>query len=293
MSFRFVPLLAAALAAGGAALAQPQQQAAVPAGDDPVVARVNGSELRRSDVVAMQHSLPPQVQQMPLEQIYPLLIDQMVNGKLLADAARAAKLDQDAEVKKRVARYEDRVIQEAYISKAVEQASTDEKLRAKYQEFVKEHGPREEVSARHILVDNEAEAKAVIAQLEKGGDFAQLAKQKSKDPAGQNGGDLGFFGREEMVPEFSEAAFKLNKGEFTKIPVKTQFGWHVIKVEDKRQSQPPSFEEAKEELSNDVARDVISDKVKELREKAKVETFALDGSAAPASLPAPTLAPAK
>jgi peptidyl-prolyl cis-trans isomerase C len=284
MSFRYAPLVAAALAVGGAAFAQTaQQQAAVPpAGDDPVVARVNGAELRRSDVVAMQRSLPPQVQQMPLEQIYPLLIDQLVNSKLLSDAGRAEKLDQDAEVKKRVARYEDRVVQEAYINKAVEKAATDEQLRAKYQDYVKEHGGREEVHARHILVDNEADAKAIIQQLEKGGDFAALAKQKSKDPAGQQGGDLGYFGREEMVPEFAEAAFAMKKGEVSKQPVKTQFGWHVIKVEDKRQSQPPSFDEAKEELSDQVARDVINVKVKELRDKAKVETFALDGSPAPA-----------
>jgi peptidyl-prolyl cis-trans isomerase C len=281
MSFRFALPLTAALALAGTVLAEPaQQQAAAPAAEDPVVARINGTELHRSDVVAMQRSLPPQVQQMPLEQIYPLLLDQLVAGKLLADAGRADKLNEDAEVKKRVARYEDRVLQETYISRAVEKAASDDKLRAKYQDYVKEHGGREEVSARHILVDNEAEAKAIIAQLEKGADFAALAKQKSKDPAGQQGGDLGFFGRDEMVPEFADAAFKLKKGEYTKQPVKTQFGWHVIKVEDRRQSSPPSFDEAKEELSNEVARDVINDKVKELRDKAKVETFALDGSPA-------------
>jgi peptidyl-prolyl cis-trans isomerase C len=272
MLLRFASLLAASVALVGAALAQPAA--------DPVVARVNGAELHKSDVLAMQKTLPPQVQAMPIEQLYPALLDQLVNGKLIADAGRADKLDQDPEVKQRIARYEDRVIQEAYLSRFVEKASSDDKLRAKYDDYVKTNPGKEEVSARHILVSTEGEAKAAIAELGKGADFAALAKAKSKDPAGQQGGDLGFFSREEMVPEFAEAAFKLKKGDYTKEPVKTQFGWHVIKVEDKRTSAPPSFDEAKEELSDQLARDVINDKVKELRDRAKVETFALDGSPA-------------
>jgi peptidyl-prolyl cis-trans isomerase C len=271
MSSRFALPLAAVLAFAGAAPAQP-------AADDPVVARVNGAEYHKSDIVAMQRTLPPQIQQMPIEQIYPALVDQLVNGTLIVEAGRADKVDQDPALKKRLARYEDQLIQEAYITREVEKASTDAKLRAKYADFVKSNPGKEEVSARHILVATEAEAKAVIAELQKGGDFAVIAKAKSKDPGSQNGGDLGYFGREDMVPEFADVAFKLKKGEYTKEPVKTQFGWHVIKVEDKRTSAPPSFDEAKEELTDSVARDVINDKVKELRDKAKVETFALDGS---------------
>jgi peptidyl-prolyl cis-trans isomerase C len=271
MSSRFALPLAAVLAFAGAAPAQP-------AADDPVVARINGAEYHKSDIVAMQRTLPPQIQQMPIEQIYPALVDQLVNGTLIVEAGRADKVDQDPALKKRLARYEDQLIQEAYITREVEKASTDAKLRAKYADFVKSNPGKEEVSARHILVATEAEAKAVIAELQKGGDFAAIAKAKSKDPGSQNGGDLGYFGREDMVPEFADVAFKLKKGEYTKEPVKTQFGWHVIKVEDKRTSAPPSFDEAKEELTDSVARDVINDKVKELRDKAKVETFALDGS---------------
>jgi peptidyl-prolyl cis-trans isomerase C len=247
-------------------------------GEDPVVARVNGAELHRSDVLSMQKQLPAQMQQMPLEQIYPALLDQLVNGKLIAAAGRAAKLDEDPEVKRRLALYEDRLIQETYITREVEKASTDAKLRAKYDDYIKANPGKEEVSARHVLVASEPEAKAVIAELQKGGDFAAIAKAKSKDPGAQNGGDLGYFSREDMVPEFADAAFQLKKGEYTKEPVKTQFGWHVIKVEDKRTSAPPSFDEAKDELSDSVARDVINEKVKELRDKAKVETFAIDGS---------------
>ncbi|HEY0523976.1 MAG TPA: peptidylprolyl isomerase [Stellaceae bacterium] len=283
---RLAPALTAfsILAAGAAAVSF----AAASAADDPVVARINGQELHRSDVEAAQRGLPQQIQQMPLESIYPMLLDQMVNGKLLSEAGRQEKLDQDPEVKKQLARVEDRVLQQAYIGKEVEKAATDDKLKAKYEQYVKDNPPKEEVNARHILVEKEADAKAVIADLNKGADFADLAKKKSTDPAAQNGGDLGWFSREEMVPEFSDAAFKLKKGEYTKEPVKTQFGYHVIKVEDRRMGQPPSFDEAKEELTSSIAREVINDKIKSLRDQAKVETFALDGSPMP---PAGSAAP--
>ena len=290
---RLAPALTAfsLLAAGAAAVSF----AAASAADDPVVARINGQELHRSDVEAAQRGLPQQIQQMPLESIYPMLLDQMVNGKLLSDAGRQEKLDQDPEVKKQLARVEDRVLQQAYIGKEVEKAATDDKLKAKYEQYVKDNPPKEEVNARHILVEKEADAKAIIADLNKGADFADLAKKKSTDPAAQNGGDLGWFSREEMVPEFSDAAFKLKKGEYTKEPVKTQFGYHVIKVEDRRMGQPPSFDEAKEELTSSIAREVINDKIKSLRDQAKVETFALDGSPMPpadSAGPAPAAAPA-
>jgi peptidyl-prolyl cis-trans isomerase C len=272
-------------APGAAAPAVTTPGAAAPtapaAQDDPVVARVNDKVLRRSDVVAAQKQLPAQVQQMPLDTIYPLLLDQMVNSLLIADAGRAIHLDQDADVKHRLARIEDRLIQEAYLAKQVEGELNDEKLRTRYQQFVKDNPPKEEVSARHILLEKEEQAKAVIAELDKGADFVKLAKEKSTGPSSDTGGDLGFFSREDMVPEFSEVAFSLQKGEYTKTPVKTQFGWHIIRVEDRRTAAPPSFEDAREELTSQISRDVINDKVKDLRQKAKVETFSLDGGALP------------
>jgi peptidyl-prolyl cis-trans isomerase C len=260
-----------------APLAWTQVAPAKPA-DDPVVARVNGKELHRSEVDSVQRSLAAQGQQMPPE----ALIDRLVSGMLITEAGRKAKLADDPEVKKKTAEYEDRVIQQVYISRAVEAGATDAKLHEQYDKFVKEQPAKEEVSARHILVPSEDEAKAVIAELNKGADFATLAKQKSTDPAKDTGGDLGFFSRDAMVPEFADAAFKLGKGEYTKTPVHTQFGWHVIKVDDRRTAAPPSFEESKDELTNDVARDIINAKVKALRDGAKVETFALDGSPLPA-----------
>jgi peptidyl-prolyl cis-trans isomerase C len=285
--------LASALAVAVPIASVTAAETAAPAAGDPVVARVNGKELHRSDVEAAQKSMGPQVQQMPLETIYPMLLDQMVNGMLVTDAGRKEKLDQDPEVKQRLARLEDRLVQEAYIKKVVEKETSEDKLKERYQQYLKDNPPKEEVSARHILVEKEDQAKAIIKELDKGADFAKLAKEKSTDPAAAQGGDLGFFSREEMVPEFSDAAFKLKKGEYTKEPVKSQFGWHVIKVEDRRTSAPPSFEDAREELQTALAREIISDTVGKLRKDAKVETFAIDGSPTPAPAAAPAAAPAK
>jgi peptidyl-prolyl cis-trans isomerase C len=249
-----------------------------PAPTDPVVARVNGVELHRSDVLGAQKSLPAQMQQMPIEQIYTPLLDQLVTGALITAAGRQAKLADDPEVKKRTARAQDRAIQEVYVNGVVEKAATDDVLHKRYEQFVKDHPPKEEVSARHILVEKEDQAKAVIAELNKGADFATLAKEKSTDPAKDNGGDLGYFSRADMVPEFADAAFKLKKGEYTKEPVHSQFGWHVIKLEDRREAPAPTFEESKDEMTNEIAREVVGDKIKELRGNAKIEMFALDGS---------------
>jgi peptidyl-prolyl cis-trans isomerase C len=284
MVMRPLSLAATSLALGLMLAATPLSAQTAPAPntpaktEDPVVARVNGKELHRSEVEAVQRSLAAQGQQMAPETV----IDQMVSGMLITEAGRKAKLQDDPEVKKKTQQYEDRVIQQTYISRAVEAAATDAKLHEQYDKFVKTQPGAEEVRARHILVASEDEAKAIIVDLGKGADFATIAKQKSTDPAKDTGGDLGYFARDSMVPEFADAAFKLGKGEYTKVPVHTQFGWHVIKVEDRRTAPPPSFEESKDELTNQVAREVITAKVKSLRDGAKVETFALDGSPLPA-----------
>ena len=277
--------LTAAVAGGGILLAadRPAPQAPntpmatpMPPGST-VVARVDGTELHLSDVEAAQQSLPPQAQKMPLAQIYPMLLDRLVDGMLITEAGRKAHLDQDPEVQQRLKRYEDRLIQEAYLNKAIKAAETEDQLKARYQSFAKEKAGREEVHARHVLVKTEAEAKSVIGELDKGADFAELAKKYSTDPGGSSGGDLGYFGHDDMVKEFAEAAFALPAGQYTKIPVKSQFGWHVIRVEDHRVSTPPSFDEARQEVTQLVAHDAVDAKLKELRAVAKVETYGLDG----------------
>ncbi|MGE0715059.1 MAG: peptidylprolyl isomerase [Alphaproteobacteria bacterium] len=280
---------AAALAAAPAAAQAP---AAAP-GDDPVVARVNGQAVHRSDVMAAHRQLPAQVQQMPLEMIFPLIVDQVVNSRLLAEAGRSQKLHEDTEVKAQLARLEDRVIERVYLTRVVTKEVTEEKLRERYADFAKKQPQGEEVRASHILLEKEDDAKRVIADLKRGGDFARIAREKSIDPSGRdNGGDLGWFGPEQMVPEFSKAAFAMKKGETSENPVKSQFGWHVIRVADRRQSAPPSFEQAREELSEELTREAVDRHVQSLRNAAKVELFGADGSALTPAQP-PGLTPAK
>jgi peptidyl-prolyl cis-trans isomerase C len=266
-------------------LAQPAPTA------DPVVARVDKSEIHRSDLVTALNSMPPQVQQMQMSQIYPLLIDRMVDIKLIAAAGRAAGLASDPEVKRKVADAEDRAIQEAYLDGKVKKQITDEAIRKKYQEELTGNPPEDEVHARHILVAKEEDAKAIIAQLQKGADFATLAKSKSTDGSAKEGGDLGFFSHDEMVPEFADAAFAMKPGEISKVPVKTQFGYHVIKVEERRKQEAPSFDQAKEEIAGEMQQELTQAAVKELLAKAKVERFDIDGK--PFVAPMPTLLPAK
>jgi peptidyl-prolyl cis-trans isomerase C len=248
-----------------------------------VVARVDGTELRLSDVEAAQQSLPPQAQKMPLAQIYPMLLERLVDGALITEAGRKQHLEQNPELQDRLKRYEDRLIQEAYLNQAIKAAETDDQLKARYQTFAKDKAGQEEVHAQHILVKTEDEARSVIAELNKGGDFGELAKKYSTDSSSASGGDLGYFKHDDMVKDFADAAFALPAGKYTTTPVKTEFGWHVIKVEDHRVSTPPSFEESRQEVSQLVARDAVDAKLKELRGAAKIETYGLDGKPLPAA----------
>ncbi len=179
---------------------------------DPVVAKVNAIEIRRSDVLLALKGLPPQIQQAPAAQIYPLLLERMIDSKLVASAARTQKLQDDPAVKRQVAEYEDRVIQQAYLDKAVKAKVSDDVLKKKYDAFIKENPPQEEVRARHILVKTEKEANDALAEIKKGADFATVAKSKSTDGSARDGGDLGYFSRGDMVAEFSDAAFAMKPG---------------------------------------------------------------------------------
>src|SRR5579885_157950 len=264
------------------AAAPTMAQTPAAAAQDPVVARVNGTELRRSEVLAAREMLPAQVQQMPFEQIYPQLLDTLVTNMLAAQAGRKQKLADDPEVKKRLQWAQDQIIEEVYLSRYIRGAMTDDRIKARYDQFLKDQKPQDQVNAKHILVKTEDEAKAVIADLKKGADFAAIAKDKSNDPGTKaTGGDLGWF---------TNAAFKVQKGQYTETPVKTQFGYHVILLVDRRTAPPPSLEEARPQVVALLQRELIDQKVKELRTGAKIETFNLDGSkptAAPAAPAAP------
>jgi len=272
------------------AVAQPAETPQSPA-PDPVMARVDGYDIHGSQVMAQIRRLPAQTQQMPLEKLVPMMVEAMVNTHLIQLAAEREHLQDDPEVKTRMAAALSDVERAVYIERLVSKDVTDSKLHAEYETYIKAQPQREEINARHILVKTEAEAKQVIAQLERGADFAKLAKDKSIDPAGKDsGGDLGWFTKDQMVQEFATAAFALKKGQFTKTPVKTRFGWHVIKLVDRRSAPPATFDEVKQQLAAKLQGDAISGKVKELRATAKIETMGADGKPVRAP-PAASMAP--
>ena len=249
---------------------------------DPVVATVNGQDIKQSDVVAMQQTIP-QLRQVPIEMVFDQLLDHLISTRLIVAEARKENLQNDPEVKARLQEMETQILQQIYLKKAVEPKLTEEALRKRYEEQAKTQPVKEEVHARHVLLPSEDEAKAVIAELDKGKSFEDVAKEKSKGPSATTGGDLGYFTKDEMVPEFADVAFKLKPGEYTKAPVKTQFGWHVIKVEDKRTAPPAKFEDVKDELKEQMAEEIATKLVEQLRTKADVKkTAAKPAPAAPA-----------
>lgn len=260
------------------------------AADDPVVAVVDGASIHLSEVERIHSQLPDQYRAYPLQLLFPDLLDMVVDRRIAAAEARKRGLDNDPEVKATLARVEEDVLQRVLVGRHIEQSLTDEALKARYDKMVADMPASELVHARHILVDSEGEAKRVIEDLKGGADFATLAEERSTGPSKSKGGDLGYFGRDEMVPEFAEAAFALQPGESTQQPVQTQFGWHVIKVEDRKAGEAPSFEDAREELKAEMSRDVGIAFVQELREGAKVERFNMDGTP---MAPAESEAPAK
>ena len=234
---------------------------------DAVVAKVGKLEITQSELDLAIANLDPQLAQLPDEQKKIAALSGAIDVKLLAGNADGEGLKDDAEFKKRMAFIADRELHNIYFKKHVVDAVTEDEVKARYEKEIAALPKQVEVNARHILVKTEEEAKAIIADLDAGKDFIELAKAKSTDPNKSEGGDLGYFTKGRMVPEFEEAAFAMEKGSYSKTPVKTQFGFHVIKVEDKRDAAPPAYET----VSQQVRQLVMRDKYLAIIEKAKAE----------------------
>jgi peptidyl-prolyl cis-trans isomerase C len=281
----FVRVLAPALVFVASAHLAGAQTASRAIEGDPVVAAVDGKEIHLSEVVEAQRGLPEQYRQAPFEVIFPTMLERLNDHQLVVAEGRKAGLQNDASVKQRVMQLEDRVIREAYLVRHVDKAVTEEMLRERYDVFTKETPAEEEVRARHILLESEEEAKTVIEQIKGGIDFAEVAKEKSTGPSAAQGGDIGYFNRNSVVPEFAEVAFGLQPGEMSDAPVKTAFGWHVVKVEDRRIADPPSFEEARERLAAEASEEAVVALITSLRGAAAIERFNPDGTPASNSPP--------
>ena len=281
-----------ALAVTAAAQAPAPAPAPAPAAD-PVVATVNGQTIRLSDVQRQQATLPEQYRALPLHMIFPALLDQMVDRRLMIAEARKAEIQKSDEYKRRLADLEERLAQDVWLTREVERRVTADLIKARYEKKIKELPPEDEVSARHILVEKEEDAKKIIEDLGKGGDFGAIAKEKSTDKAsGAEGGDLGWFKKGDMVPEFAEAAFALEKGKVTTAPVKTKFGFHVIRLEDRRKAPPPPLAELEDELKGELTKEAFSGMIESLRKAAKIEKFNMDGTRIMESVTPPGAPPA-
>ena len=250
---------------------------------DPVVARVNGEEIHRSDVLRELQMAGPQMQQLPPQMIYPQILQKMIATKIVSQKGYAEGLQNDKGVKDRVKDLEAQVVAEAYVHKQIEPKITEAKIKERYDQLATKFKPQDEVRARHILLKTEDEANDVIKQLKGGADFAKLAEDKSKDTgSAKQGGDLGYFVHDAMVKAFADAAFGMKVGEVSDKPIKTEFGYHVIKVEDKRKSSPPPIAEVKDQIGSQLGQELTNEEVKGLEAKAKIEKFNIDGTPLPA-----------
>ncbi|MGP0059495.1 MAG: peptidylprolyl isomerase [Beijerinckiaceae bacterium] len=250
-----------------------------------VLAKVNGKEITDEDLkIAAEDlgtNLPPQLQGKAREAY---LLDYLIDGQLIVQKALAEKLDQDPEFPRKLAYFREKLLMESVLGKLSKEAASEEAMKKTYDEAAKAQKPETEVHARHILVATEDDAQAALKRIKAGEDFAKVAKDVSKDP-GSEGGDLGWFTKDRMVPEFAEAAFKLEIGQVSD-PVKSQFGWHIIKVEGKREKAFPSFDEVKDQVARYVVQKAQSDLIVKLRKDAKIERLVPEAPEAEAPKPA-------
>ena len=238
---------------------------------DKVVARVDGVEITEGDLAVAADDPALQIPGVPEAQKRDLLIGYLIDLKIGARAAEEAKVGEGSDFARKLAYARDKALLDAYLDQEAKKTVTPEAARKLYDETVKGIAPEAEVRARHILVENEDEAKKAYERVKGGEEFGKVAEELSKDPGSKGeGGDLGFFTKDRMVEAFAEAAFKLEPGQIAE-PVQSQFGWHVIKVEEKRNKPAPSFEDTREQIDTFLGRKAQQDLILGLRQKAKIE----------------------
>ena len=258
---------------------------------NPVLARVNGEEVRLEEVIAAAaESMPAELRSVPAPllrtmlppQVFEQLLDRAITDRAMVAAARAAGLDRDEEIRRRLRAAEENELRDALLRREVLPRVTDELLRARFDREAAGRTAEEEVRARHILVPNEADARAILTEIQRGANFEEVARRRSTDPAARNGGDLGFFRRGDMVPEFATAAFALQAGQVAAAPVRTQFGWHVIKLEERRSSRGPSFEDSRDTLRQSVIEEEVQAAVQRIRATVRIERMEVPPAPTPA-----------
>ena len=267
----------AALSAAFLLLATPSVMAPVSAlaedaaAENNVLAKVGDGVIRESDLAFMAEDFLAELRRVPEDQRRPILVSALIDMLLMSQAAEKQGLAESDAFKTRMNFLKMRALRDAYVQENIAGAIDEAAIKARYEKDTADFDAAEELKARHILVKTEDEAKDIIKQLDGGADFAELAKEKSTGPSGPNGGDLGFFTKGRMVKEFEDAAFQLAAGEYTKEPVKTQFGWHVILVEERRKQEPPAFDQVKDRIRETLMREKYIESVAKLKEDASIE----------------------
>ena len=264
--FRRLPIVRIGVAAAMIALA-----GAGAARAETVVATINGEPVTETDITVAMADLEQQFAQLPEDQRRAAALSAIIEIRLMAAEAEAKGLADGDEFNRRMTMLRQRALHSAYIDGEIAAKVTDEAVRARYDEQIAAMPAAEEARARHIIVASREEAEAIIAELDAGGDFEEIAKEKSTDGAASQGGDLGWFGRGRMVPEFEAAAFALEVGAHSQEPVQTQFGWQVIKVEDKRTQEPPAFEQVAAQFHSLLLREAYFEAVEALRGAAEID----------------------
>jgi peptidyl-prolyl cis-trans isomerase C len=265
-----IAVVALLLTAAACSKSEQSKQSQAVQDSSPVLARVDGSDIHQSEVTMAEDDLGNNAQAMSPEQKRDHLITYVIDVHLISKAAEAKKIADSDDFNQRMAFFRKKLLMEMLLQSEGKGAITEAAMRQTYNEAVKQLGSEEEVRASHILVPKEDEAWAVLEELKNGGDFAELAKKHSKDPGAANGGDLGYFTKDQMVPEFADVAFKLGVGQTSGL-VKTQFGWHIIRVVDKRSKKAPEYDQVKDQIEAFLVRKAQADLVAKLREGAKIE----------------------
>jgi peptidyl-prolyl cis-trans isomerase C len=241
-----------------------------------VVATIDGEDISLNLVIAMMRQLPPQYRDQPFDVLYDPVLDDIIDTRLAAREAKRSGVADDPLIQELAQRAYDRVMAEAWISINIQQQITDDMVDARYAELINDTSAREEISARHILVDSMDAATDIIRRLDDGEDFATLAKALSTGPSAPNGGNLGYFKRGDMVPSFSDAAFDLDVLKYTDTPVRSDYGWHVIMVEDKRTIDLPPLENIRGQLIEIMTAEQATMQADNLYQKAKIRRLGLD-----------------
>ena len=235
-----------------------------------VVAELNGKAVTWGDIAEFQKTIPSAAD-LDTAQVLPQLVNFYIDQQLIMSAARGRGLENDPQVKEQLARLEVELIRQAYLRDEISDRVTPERIQEAYDKRMETAVQEDEVKARHILVESQDEAESLLTALIDGADFAELAREKSTGPSGPQGGDLGWFTAGTMVPEFSEAAFALEPGQVSPSPVQTDFGWHVIFVEDRRLKPLPSLDEMHAQLRDELADTAVQNVMTELRGRATID----------------------